>query len=878
MKWDDLLPPIQRAVRDLLVRIEGGIGQKEDKNGFLVNYFLVTGLRGTGKTTVLLSARDAVCKCGEFFKETDYGKARREKLEQNKKKKQQEDKQKNRTEASAKKLENCVVWIPVLDLEPLPAKTNLLATTLTWVSNALDTSHHECNDTAEGTAHLTSPFEEDAGSARQLLGRLINDATLMWEDISEPDTRNKANRQINAADIYADFRRRFEKAMEKLGKELGQRRGCRADGLSIVLSIDNIDRSTEHLYSMVKLAQMVSCRHLRLVMAGDREDFDTFLERAYWKELIRIGQEGAATMLKASEFGEDEAFVMARRQAATTSHRLLPPGHRIEIGFLTPWETLAFYPPRYLGGGEKTETIEYLLTNIFIPINRRQRKLLTQTEWNGEIETTRNDQRWKDRWHEFDEQKTGRGIISLLDLFCLPSEKNQTVVPPEVAPDMLPAGVRYGLSLPARTVLDLWLLANWVLNGPPSGDKDFKAEEIARTMLRSAITESTISSRVGRLLLDRIIRLSTDGGTELYFDEMKLYYSMLMTDIFKSRPVIENGPVEENSPYPSWSVWSQLYVKDFAGLRVKLRSRKNKYDDNPNDKGSDQKGDELPALVGAWLSILYDIVILAETSVGSMIVNYDPSVDFPVVEVTHWIAIQSSDFEQVSIKWPMPGWNTFWGRQIHFFKEWPRVKEWLKEATKLYANQGWSAVIRLLAAAWIASVLRTFVRLEWWLGDPDCELEQLDEQLKTIFSNKRESLPSVDEIERAILKAASRCYSLIKEKESRAEFTSETNYIDIKRTKVAEWLEEKLPLMLISPLYVSLDSDALSRRLENIKCSISNKDKLRMYWKDNRLFIRTGLEKELEEKVLAKMPSDDNEKRKQVLEWARGDLDRLWAD
>ena len=147
---------------------------------------------------------------------------------------------------------------------------------LTQVRNAL---HSHCD---KRQSERRSIFEEEADSARQQLNALINDATLRWQNITEQDTRSISNRQVKAAEIYADFQGKFKKAMDKLAEELREVHSLE-NRPSIVLPIDNIDRSTEHLQAIVKLAQLVSHPNLRLVMAGDRVEVETFLERAYGK-------------------------------------------------------------------------------------------------------------------------------------------------------------------------------------------------------------------------------------------------------------------------------------------------------------------------------------------------------------------------------------------------------------------------------------------------------------------------------------------------------------------------------------------------------------------------------------------------------------------
>jgi hypothetical protein len=58
----------------------------------------------------------------------------------------------------------------------------------------------------------------------------------------------------------------FTEAMDALSKQPSRRHVHQGEGCSIVLPIDNIDRSTDHLEAIIKLAQMVSHPCLWLAM------------------------------------------------------------------------------------------------------------------------------------------------------------------------------------------------------------------------------------------------------------------------------------------------------------------------------------------------------------------------------------------------------------------------------------------------------------------------------------------------------------------------------------------------------------------------------------------------------------------------------------
>lgn len=752
MKWDELLSPVRRAVADLLIRIDGaeqvneGRDNKDKKE--VANCFLVSGIRGTGKTTVLLSAKEAVCS-QDFFAE---------KL----------DKEAQAAKKSVDYLkEKHIVWLPILDLEPLIANSNLLTTVLTRVRNALEQTGCSKKDSA-----LTSIFEESTDSARQQFNQLIHDATLIWEDIQEADTRGKASRQVAAADIYASFRERFQKAMTALSEQLSRLHGRESNGCSIVLPIDNIDRSTDHLHAIVKLAQLVSHSRLWLVMAGDRVDVETFLERAYWKELI-YSKNGASARGKKRWDGEDEVLVMARRQAAAAYQKLLPPSHRIEIDRVKPNETLKFRP----SANEKN--IHQLLEqiNIFLNESREDGRKICFTDLLGArnfVETSEAINLTHFAWH--------------------------------------------GLHLPARTVLDLWQLAHCVVEDTTT-EKKFQAEKIARTMLRNAIFRSDMSSSMGERLQHYIIDRSTDGGTVLNWENVDLNVSSLPIYDFERPCCTLNIPKEK----PSYTIRPKLCIWKEVDIYIYLRDKNNK-----------KSAEKLPDIVAAWLSILYDILILVERPAvigGTEIKTY-------IVAASHEVIIANQRTKKDSPKefwWSAPLWDTFLAYDV-FWQRWTKFRDNLPK--KKPKNDD---LTRLLVAGWVACVLKTYAELNHLnLIDSILARKLLEE--KGVQENERQISTTeeyINEFEKEVIRATHAQYSVI---------TSPSKpQVLIEEKAMKDWLEKKLPL-LFSYLYVPMDNEDLadSRCKAIFDDCLGKKSELAVYWQDNALFFLADLDAELE--------------------------------
>lgn len=174
MRWVDLAEPLKPAVEKLIgiladiATMPGKPEERKEQN----NNLLVTGSRGAGKTTVLMTARYAIENRDKFLAGAPDGV--REKLTK-----------------FLDRLDNRFVWLDVLNLEPLPATANLLATLLVRVRGALEGSDH-----AKPRASI---LEEATDDCWNRIDKLVRDAAFFWEETPVQDPRTNAELEIRSA-------------------------------------------------------------------------------------------------------------------------------------------------------------------------------------------------------------------------------------------------------------------------------------------------------------------------------------------------------------------------------------------------------------------------------------------------------------------------------------------------------------------------------------------------------------------------------------------------------------------------------------------------------------------------------------------------------
>ncbi|RKH62916.1 ATP-binding protein [Corallococcus aberystwythensis] len=663
--WADLLTPTQQGLRELFSWLEAACKGPVDAAGVSAEHLstslLVSGARGSGKTTLLLSAVQALRDWKRFVG----GPGRPEMAALSR---------------TLERLERRILWLEPLDLEPVPSQANLLATLLVRVRAALDHPRHAKGARGESSRWASSILEEGAEETWGKLDHLIRDASFMWEDIpSTTDARVRAEQQIRASEIFANFQSRFADAMEDVARTLSMPRFGASGGeqVLLVLPIDNVDRSIEHLYNIVKLTRMVASPHLWFVLAAGHQEFQRFMERSFQKELIVSGQAGIGS------HGQEETLAIARRQAATTLRRALPPSYRIALEPVEPHEAWRFPVD---GQGERLGS---LLRRMKLPRGRRTESPVLDS--------------FADLF-DIEGRLTPEVARCYREALRSDGEEASEAGPHPGEPLLHHVG-RLALTLPARTLQDLWhsvrrevLCAAAPAPGAGSSaapEEGEAAVRVAAEMLRNAIDESDLPAWASEQLHHRILRHDDQGRICLDLTGKPIHRSKRTSlhGVLQGPP---RAPVGNGTGAHARVLGTEVHLRRFHEVVLELE-----------DLDGSGRAASLPANVTGWFMLLHDVLMLFERPrvLSADVTPFEMSPELVVTVHELWAGhAQGEPFIQADFWWTPPSWNTF----IEFAVLTAQWRAFLVRFSKgfLTASDGQDPVLRarFIQAAWVENI------------------------------------------------------------------------------------------------------------------------------------------------------------------------------
>ncbi|RKH91851.1 hypothetical protein D7Y21_01315 [Corallococcus sp. AB045] len=679
-EWAQLLTSTRQGLGELFSWLEAACENSARAAGrdneHLSTSLLISGDRGSGKTTLLLSAVQALMDRKSFVGERG------------------DDPRVAALSRMLERLERRILWLEPLDLEPVSSKANLLATLLVRVRAALDEQRHVKGARGESARWSSSILEEGAEETWGKLDHLIRDASFMWEDIpSTTDARVRAEQQIRASEIYADFQPRFAEAMEDVARTLAMPRfgPSGGDQVLLVLPIDNVDRSIEHLYNIVKLTRMVASRHLWFVLAAGHQEFQRFMERSFQKEFIVSGQAGIGAN------DQEETLAIARRQAATTLRRALPPSYRISLNPVDPYEAW-----RFTVDGREEESLGLLLRKIALPWSQRSEARLLDSfddlfDLKGRLQAN-VAQCYRDALVADDDQQAREASV------------------PEDEP-ILTYTARTALRLPARTLQDLWHAVHREVLGvspstPGSSPRETgeSAVRIATEMLRNAIDESDLPAWASEQLLHRILRHDDQGRVRLDLTgkPVRRFKRTSLHGVLRGNP---RSPGGNGAGVHSRMLSTEVHLRRFHEVVLVLK-----------DLAGAGREAPLPANVAGWFMILHDVLMLFERPrvLSANVTPFEMSPEMVVTVHELWAErARGRPFVLVDFWWTPPSWNTF----IEFAVLTAQWRAFLVRLSHEFFTDTHDATLRarLIQAAWVENICsvagRELGRWDW--GDED---------------------------------------------------------------------------------------------------------------------------------------------------------------
>ncbi|MCB1035643.1 MAG: hypothetical protein KDD47_17610 [Acidobacteria bacterium] len=323
------------------------------------NLAFLSGKRGSGKTSVLLSLADLFSggrkDAGDF----------EEKLREYK------DLWTSRS----------VIWLETLDLEPMASSSNLLASILVRIEDAIASELNGWEPSGRSKAreapydYSSAACDLTSASSDPLLElrRLQRSVAVVWEG----NLRERAE-HLDPDDFAVEVLR-GERSRLGLNRNLGRVLDLLAEGLwrqrptrelIFLLPIDDFDVEPLKSLELLHLLRLLSQRRLFTIICGDVEIAEKTLNLKTAGDLLATGQRPSSDRflpLPARELGG-----IAGSIGANALRKLIPPGNRILIGPMD-LETARKYSPSSLKskeqGGDELPKLQDLLREFPVHFN-----------------------------------------------------------------------------------------------------------------------------------------------------------------------------------------------------------------------------------------------------------------------------------------------------------------------------------------------------------------------------------------------------------------------------------------------------------------------------------------------------------------------------
>jgi hypothetical protein len=229
-----------------------------------------------------------------------------------------------------------LIWLEILDLEPLAPSTNLLGAILARLELA---AGRYLDRVEPAPATLMDPYGAEPNAMRELVRLQDQAATAIKGNLTaragglDPD--NFAAESRRAERHRMDLSERFAYVLSLLARQVGNSSRDHDQQPVFVLPVDDLDLNPTACVPLLELLRAVHSPHLFVILLADIDITQKVLRLHYQRRFIEV----AGTRELEKEYLED-----ARDLAANALRKHFPPEHRISLKKADVRQALTFKP------------------------------------------------------------------------------------------------------------------------------------------------------------------------------------------------------------------------------------------------------------------------------------------------------------------------------------------------------------------------------------------------------------------------------------------------------------------------------------------------------------------------------------------------------
>lgn len=300
----------------------------------------LSGARGSGKTTVLLSLVEATTRPASALGEI--------------------------TSTAIGHLHKRILWLEPLNVETSPGVPRLVTAILARIESLLGSSLRD-------TSGLLASHSTVTEKALDSLRRFNTQAAVAWFGASdkrldrlEPDVLAVELKRVEHERL--SLRTRFAQTLDDVAKALSQ---GGANNLAFVLPIDDFDLHPQLCVELLNTLRMLSVPRLLPLVVGDLRLAEAVLNLQHSSEIAKAVK--GALDAGISSFSSDEVKALTGETAANASRKLIPPSACVTLDRISWKEQALEYRPRGHADALDLATMLHQSKIIFDP----QRQILS---------------------------------------------------------------------------------------------------------------------------------------------------------------------------------------------------------------------------------------------------------------------------------------------------------------------------------------------------------------------------------------------------------------------------------------------------------------------------------------------------------------------